>query len=191
MLVADGRLVVVTTEGAISCYGADKVENPVEFALPAPTSLANDDPSVQAARAMIETLSSPTGGIAVVLGLDDGNLMRGLAHHPRWQVIGIDGDARRVEKIRHSLDAAGVPRSRVAVHHADPLTIGLPPYLAHLVTTERLEPRQVSTETDRFVRTGLPVCCVPTEAVACPATPDDRTVRGWSVPSTRRSPPTC
>ncbi|MCH2588618.1 MAG: PQQ-binding-like beta-propeller repeat protein [Planctomycetales bacterium] len=150
MLVADGRLVVVTTEGAISCYGADKVERPVEFALPAPTSLANDDPSVQAAEAMIETLSSPTGGIAVVLGLDDGNLMRGLAHHPRWQVIGVDGNARRVEKIRHSLDAAGVPRNRVAVHHADPLSIGLPPYLAHLVTTENLEASGFD-KTERFV----------------------------------------
>ncbi|HCD01368.1 MAG TPA: hypothetical protein DER64_12650, partial [Planctomycetaceae bacterium] len=91
-----------------------------------------------AAGALIKTISSPTGGIAVVLGLADGRLMRGLSHHPKWQVIGVDGDAKRVEQIRRSLDADGVPRSRVAVHHADPLTIGLPPYLAHLVTTENL-----------------------------------------------------
>jgi len=139
MLVADGRLVVVTTEGAISCYGADKVESPVEFALPTKTSLADNHPWVKAAGNLIETVSSPTGGIAVVLGLDNGHLMRGLAHHPKWQVIGIDGDAGRVDRIRRSLDAAGVPRNRVAVHHADPLAIGLPPYLAHLVTTENLE----------------------------------------------------
>ena len=138
MLAADGRLVVVTTDGAISCYGPREVEAPVEFALPTPQPLDDEDPWVRAAGDLVDAVATPTGGIAVVLGLDDGSLLRGLAHHRNWQVIGIDGDAGRVERIRRKLDSAGVPRARVAVHHADPLEIGLPPYLAHLVTTENL-----------------------------------------------------
>jgi len=150
MLAADSRLVVVTTDGAISCYGPTPVEAPVEFALTTPAALPDDNPSVLAATKLISAVSSPTGGIAVVMGLDEGRLLRGLAHHRNWQVIGIDSDAGRVQRIRRMLDAAGIPRNRIAVHHADPLEIGLPPYLAHLVTTERLESSGFDS-TDAFV----------------------------------------
>jgi len=139
MLAADNRLVVVTTDGAISCYGPDPVPSPTEFALPTRETLANNNPAVLAARKLIETVDSPTGGIAVVLGLDTGDLLLGLAHHKNWQVIGVDADAKRIERIRRRLDAAGVPRGQIAVHLANPLRIGLPKYLAHLVTTEHLE----------------------------------------------------
>ena len=44
----------------------------------------------------------------MVLGLHNGNLLRGLAHHKNWQVIGIDGDADRINSIRKRLDAAGI-----------------------------------------------------------------------------------
>ena len=138
MIVADGHMVVVTTDGAISCYGPGEVANPVEYALPSPEPLDAGDPAVRDAGRLIEAVGSPTGGIAVVLGLQNGKLLRGLAHHKNWQVIGIDGDAERIKSIRKRLDAAGVSRSVVAVHHAEPGTIDLPPYLAHLVTTENL-----------------------------------------------------
>ncbi|GIT31855.1 MAG: hypothetical protein Ct9H300mP1_39010 [Planctomycetaceae bacterium] len=62
------------------------------------------------------------------------------------------------------------------MHHADPLTIGLPPYLAHLVTTENLEASGFDKTDDSPHRSS--VYCVPTAAVPCCRFPTHRT-KGW------------
>ena len=138
MIAANDRLVVVTTDGSISCYGPDPVDTPVEYPGVRPNSLPEQHPAVVAARKLTDRVDSATGGIAVVLGLENGDLLKGLARDTRWQVIGFDPDADRVAGIRRALDTSGISRSRIAVHVGDLHRVDLPPYLAHLVTTERL-----------------------------------------------------
>ncbi len=137
MLAADGHLVVVTSGGAISCYGPAATTSPVEFPATPPVTLPATDPARQQVAALLKT-TGVGDGIAIVLGLNDGRLVQALASGSRLQVIGVDADAGRVRSIRRRLDAAGIPRTRAAVHVGHPLDFEFPPYLANLVTTENL-----------------------------------------------------
>ena len=149
MIAASGRLIVVTSGGAISCYGARKVEIPLEYPVISRVEMDQTSPAARRATQLLET-TGDRRGIAVVIGLEDGQLVEGLALHG-LQVIGVDADPVRITAIRRRLDSAGIPRARAAVHVGDPLTFGFPPYLASLITSEQLTSSGF-TDTDRFVQ---------------------------------------
>lgn len=75
-------------------------------------------------------------GIAAVVGLDDGGLVRSLVRESSLRVICFDDDAARVAAVQQSLvDQYGV---RVAVHHVTELDrLPVVGHFANLVTTER------------------------------------------------------
>ncbi|MFP6769852.1 MAG: PQQ-binding-like beta-propeller repeat protein [Planctomycetaceae bacterium] len=154
MLAAAGHLVVVTSGGAISCYGPEPTSKPVEFPAVVPLTLPPTDPARRRVAALLKTTGA-RDGIAVVLGLEDGGLVEALSLVPRLQVIGVDADAGRVRSIRRRLDAAGISRTRAAVHVGDPLDFEFPPYLANLVTTENLATLGIDGE--RIVRQAFNV----------------------------------
>ncbi len=75
-------------------------------------------------------------GIGLVVGIEDGQLVRTLCQNSGLRIIAVDDDASRVKEVRESLsDLYGV---RASVHHVDDL--GSLPFVGHfanLVTTER------------------------------------------------------
>ncbi|MHC4072581.1 MAG: outer membrane protein assembly factor BamB family protein [Planctomycetota bacterium] len=134
MLAAHRRLFVVTREGCIYAFGArDKVEPVVHRSKS--TVLARGPWSLRASNILHATKA--TEGYALVLGLENGGLVKELLRQSRLYVIAVDGDAKVVEKLRRRLDVAGLYGSRASVHVGDPLTYPLAPYLASLVVSEK------------------------------------------------------
>jgi outer membrane protein assembly factor BamB len=90
-------------------------------------------------------------GIALVVGLEDGQLLRSLCRKPRLRVVAVDDDPVRVAKVRESLaDLYGV---RVAVHLVDSLeAIPFVGHVANLVTTERSLDRAFPTTFKEVLR---------------------------------------
>ena len=132
MLAADGKLLVVTREGKIACYGGGKT-NPVTYSAKKPAPLGAASPP---AKAILKT-SGQTRGYCLVLGLTDGELTRGLVAGSDMYVIAIDPDAKKVAALREKMSTAGVYGKRISAHVGNPVAFGLPPYLANLIVSEK------------------------------------------------------
>jgi len=132
MLAADGKLLVVTREGKIACYGAKKT-NPKTYAMKKPAPLGATTPAAKS----ILNAAGRTTGYCLVLGLTDGELTRGLVAGSEMYVIAIDPDAKKVTALRKKMAAAGVYGKRISAHVGNPVAFGLPPYVANLIVSEK------------------------------------------------------
>ena len=136
LAVADGRLLVGTTQGEILCYGPKKVVDP-------PTIKAKPDASryekgaskspaaIAAQRILRETRKK--AGFCLLLGAADGRLLYHLAKQSDLTIHCIEPDAAKVAAARRGLDAAGLYGVRVAIHHGTLEQITLPDYFADLI----------------------------------------------------------
>ncbi len=135
MLAADKKLLVVTTDGAIHCFGADQGRTePKHF------HLDNDQPpavsDTRDAAAALWHVSGATGGYTVAYAAaaeadTAANLVEELALRTPSHVILFLSDRDKVLPLRQHFDARGILGTRVAVHHAS-LGMRLPPYFAEL-----------------------------------------------------------
>ena len=141
MLAADGKLFVVTLEGGFYCFGSDKVA-PKHHQAEAAKLASTDAEAASRAAAMLKASQANTG-YAVVLGVDQGQLVEELLLQSKLPVIAIDADAKKIDALRRKLDGAGVYGTRVSAHVGDPLTFGLPPYLASLIASEDAQAREI------------------------------------------------
>ncbi len=122
LIAADDRLFVVTREGMLHCFGAER-QDPVVHAWKPAAPATKDAP-----------LAS-TEGYAVILGAADLPALARMAAKPTLRTIVVDPDAGRVQKTRQALVDAGLYGERVAVHQGD-ATLPLPPYLASAILCE-------------------------------------------------------
>ena len=141
MLAADGKLLVVTQEGTIACYGAGKTD-PKIHAIKAPAPLGAASPAADA----ILKAAGQTRGYCLVLALTDGELTRAIVAGSEMYVIAIDPDAGKVAALREKMAAAGVYGKRISAHVGDPLAFGLPPYLANLIVSEKPDAAKLLTD---------------------------------------------
>jgi outer membrane protein assembly factor BamB len=141
MLAADGKLLVVTKEGKIACYGAGKTD-PKTHALKRPTPLGA---ATAAAKAILKA-TGQKAGYCLVLGLTDGKLTSSIVAGSEMYVIAIDPDAKKVAALRDKMSAAGLYGKRISVHVGDPLAFGLPPYLANLIVSEKPDAAKLLTD---------------------------------------------
>lgn len=116
MLPGDGKLFVVTQEGALYCFGGRV-------------------PAGGVARHELKEIGEQAGlpvpaGYALVLGLADGGGSRLPELAGRYHVIAVDPDVKAVEVVRRNLDGAGIYGRRVHVIAGDPAAVALPPYMA-------------------------------------------------------------
>jgi len=133
MLAADGRLVVVTLEGAVYCYGPDETQ-PTEYPIEAPKK---PGPNRGAGPAKDVLRAARAGeGYCLVWGLKDGGLVESLVQESELHVVAVGDDARLIDALRRRLDAAGWYGSRAAAIAADPMEIEFAPYLASLIAIE-------------------------------------------------------
>ena len=136
MLAADGRLVVVTAEGRIYCFGG-QTGQPVTHA----SSPVRPAVGVNRWATSVTQMTEVAGqepGFALVLGVADGQLVEELLRQSPWHVIVVDADEPKIQSLRRRWDAAGEYGRRLSAVVADPLQLPLPPYLARLVTSEDL-----------------------------------------------------
>lgn len=137
MLVANGRLYVVTLQGGLYCFADQQVE-PQRYAAPDVGATEAADQAARAAAAMLEAAGA-SAGYAVLLGAGDGWLIDALVAASDLHLIVAEPDAERCAALRRRLDAGGLLGWRVAVHQADPHDLQTPPYLATLVAAEDAE----------------------------------------------------
>jgi len=135
MIVADGKLFVSTLGGRLLCYGPAEVEVRRHSAEPPPAG--PDDVWVGRAADILER-TGVTEGYCLCLGVGTGRLMEELVRQSQLHVIGVDPDARKVDRLRRRMDARGIYGPRAALIAADPAAVELPPYLAGLVVSEGL-----------------------------------------------------
>ncbi len=144
VLAADGRLFVVTLEGHVHCFGPGKVEKKVHEVAASPTP-PDPDAGTEIARAAVDA-TKVRGGYCVVWGVGAGRLVPELVRLTDLRVIVVEPDVAKVEAARRALQEAGLYGDRVSVHHGDPLTFKLPPYLASLMVSE--DPVRAGVPTD-------------------------------------------
>jgi outer membrane protein assembly factor BamB len=136
MLVADGKLFVVTLQGKIYCFAGKETEPKryARFIKPIPDTV---DPWTDKAAQLLEQ-TGQREGYCVLLGLGTGDLLSQLVRQSDLHVIAIDSDRNQIDAVRRRLDRAGVYGTRVSLHLGDITTVQLPPYMAHLIVSEDL-----------------------------------------------------
>lgn len=131
LVAADDRLLVVTREGQIACFGADKVEPKTHARPDAPLAHAPDE----ATKAAAELLKAARAveGYCVLMGLGDGRLLEELLRQSKLKLIAVDADQAKVDAWRARLVDARLYGVRAEVFCGRPWEFSLPPYLADLV----------------------------------------------------------
>ncbi|HUT94049.1 MAG TPA: PQQ-binding-like beta-propeller repeat protein [Thermoguttaceae bacterium] len=138
MLAADGKLFVVTREGALYCFGGQKVE-PKTYAQATDRPGADAKPDAWTAKAeKILKRAGVRDGYCLALGLGSGRLVEELARQSELHVIAIDADPEKVDAARRRLHAMGLYGSRVHIVPGDLASLRLPPFMAGLVVSEDL-----------------------------------------------------
>jgi outer membrane protein assembly factor BamB len=171
MLAADGKLFVVTREGAICAFGSQENANPATYA-PTVADASSADPWTKTATDILQA-SQTREGYAVVLGFDTGRLIEELVRQSELYVIAIGKDAAKASDLRQTLHQAGFYGTRVSVHVGDPLSYPLPPYLASLVVSENWA--EVGAVAERKVAEAVFHALRPYGGAAC-----------WTVPAAER-----
>lgn len=133
VIAAGGRLVVVTLEGDIHCFGAGRAQARTH-ALPEPKA-APAGAWADRAKGVLEA-SGADDGYCLVCGLKDGGLVQELLRQSRLHVVAVDGDAGRIDALRRRLDEAGLYGSRAAAVADETSELSSAPYLASLIVSE-------------------------------------------------------
>lgn len=134
MLVSDGKLFVITTQGTIHCFGED--DKPTKQYARTEPSLGPSNKEWSARVKEILSTIDEREGYCVAMGLGTGQLIEELLRQSKFDVIAIDPDENKVDAFRRRMDMNGLYGTRVSAMVGDPATFRLPPYLANLVVTE-------------------------------------------------------
>lgn len=132
LAVADGRLLVSTTEGQLTCFATQ--ESPEK---PKSNVRANrsSDPEAERLAGEILRKSGVREGFCLDAGCGTGRLMLELVRQSDLQVVGIESDADKVAAARKMLVEEGVYGVRATVHHGT-VTPGIyPDYFADLIVS--------------------------------------------------------
>ncbi len=138
MLAADNRLFVVTLDGRLHCFGADKTE-PTTHALSKVAIESKDDRFKTLAADLIEQAENqhaPRDAFVLVFGVGSGRLIDELVLQSELHLIVVEPDADKVDRLRRRMMDSGVYGQRVAAIVDDERDVVLPPYFASLVTSE-------------------------------------------------------
>jgi hypothetical protein len=136
IIAADSKLFVSTVTGKLYCFAAraDGTEPSRKWESPR-VALQTTTQAMQRAKRLVRA-SSGAHGIALVVGLQNGALVKALIQSSSYHVIAIDDNTERIARLRKELQSADLYGTRGVVLEADPGSVSLPPYLATLITTE-------------------------------------------------------
>jgi outer membrane protein assembly factor BamB len=136
LIAADDRLIAVTREGGIFCYGGDEI-TPRTYPWQPITPPAPDLATQTRVAAMLRA-APDREGYAVLWGIGDGRLLRELTRQTRLHIVAIESNEERVQKWRSRLTREDSYGSRVSIVPGRPSSVVLPPYFAILMACEDL-----------------------------------------------------
>ena len=126
MVVADGKLFVVTEAGGLSCFGRGAAE-----------SIKHGTEKVRRAKTLKPSVFAKLDqkhGYALLLGAgDDSELIESLLAETDFRMIAVDSRSERVRSLREERWINATTNERLAVIGDDPAAIELPPYFAGLI----------------------------------------------------------
>ena len=131
LAVADGRLLVSTHTGRITCFGPGAAPAGA-VAARRPAAAAPDAVATALAERILRD-TQVTAGFCLAVGAGGGRVAMELARQSKLHIICAEADSRKVAATRKALDAAGVYGSRVTVHHVAGPALPYPDYFADLV----------------------------------------------------------
>ena len=129
LLAAADRLFAVTLDGKIMAFDESSAR---------PTNLADRRKPLQdwgdsgTADRLLE-LSKMPDGIIIWYGLHDEQTLRHLLLKSNYQIVAVDENQEKVDRLRTQLDAAGFSGDRIAIHQGSIDSFEPPPYVASLV----------------------------------------------------------
>ncbi len=165
MLAADGKLFVVTQQGAIYAFGGTR-RQPIIHKLSKPVATQSSESSARQAARVLEHARA-SRGYALVLGVGSGHLVEELARQSDLHVIVLEPQADRAAPARRKFHRMGLYGTRVHVIIADLASVELPPYLASVTIwqePERLDSAKAAPLLDRLFAALRPyggTACLP------------------------------
>ena len=137
LVAADDRLIVVTREGGIYCFGAKAIKAVIHA--PPQDTFSKVTPATQFRVEQILTAAKTRAGYAVVWGVGDGQLAEALARQSELHLIVIEPDVKKVQTFREYWTKSGLYGTRISILPGDAQTVQLPPYLAGVMVCENPE----------------------------------------------------
>jgi len=175
MLAADGKLFVVTSDGALYCFGpkgSGVVSRVGGEVAPYPKTVAADPGNDSRPLFRLLQRAGVAEGYCLVLGLGSGRLTEELARRSQLHVIAVDPNPRKIDAARRRLHAMALYGSRVHVVPGDLASLRLPRFMASLVVSE--EPADSRLDEDRAMVEKLFACLRPYGGKACLPLAEDR-----------------
>ncbi len=148
LLAASGRLLAVTLDGRILCYGrAGEISNPqVLAAKPQPRSRAWSGLAPELEK-LIE-LKGQESGYLLWFGDASEAVIDQLLSQTRLDLVIVDPNAERVGRLRQIYDAAGVGCKRLSFQVGSIESYQAPPYIAHVVVVSGRAAGEVREDRD-------------------------------------------
>ncbi|PIZ48374.1 MAG: hypothetical protein COY42_06640 [Armatimonadetes bacterium CG_4_10_14_0_8_um_filter_66_14] len=133
LAVADGRLLVSTTDGRIACFGPQQVASAptIEPAAGAARFAGDERAATLAKRLLAQTEKDQ--GYCLAIGAGDGSVLYELAKQSQLTVYCVEADPARAESVRRALDAAGLYGQRVVVQQGTTAELAYPDYFADAI----------------------------------------------------------
>lgn len=131
LIAANGRLIVTTRDGTIHCFGETSV-NPVAHERTEESTAAAES-SVSQLTASLLKESAVTDGYAVVLGIQNPQLVEELLRTSELRVIAVDSDSAKINRLRRRLVTNGEFSKRLELITNDPGSADIPSYIASLL----------------------------------------------------------
>ena len=139
LAVSDGRLIVSSNTGTITCFGKPGTGTGKPAVLSdkvAPLPKDKWTPVFTGAAEGIVNSSGVRRGYCLVLGGGTGRLAYELAKRTELVIYCVEADAAKVAEARRTLDAAGVYGTRVCVDQGDLTRLPYSDYFANLIVSE-------------------------------------------------------
>ena len=141
MLAADGKLLVVTEEGRIDCFGTRRAGQPagVLHGIAEVESLA--DRQGDRFTTLVDGLMEDPEfrkGYGIALGFASGRMIEEVLDQSELHLVVLDRSSEKVDSVRRGFDRAGTYGIRLSAHVGDVTTTRLPPYFASLIICEDL-----------------------------------------------------
>ena len=134
MLVADGKLFVVTKEGSIYAFGKNKVSKPPLYAKPT-FNVPPSDKWTKKAASILQSIGISEGYV-IMLGIGSGRLAEEIVRQSGCNVIAIESNKSKIISLRTDLCKKGLYGTRISIYYGNPEKYQDLPYIANFIISE-------------------------------------------------------
>ncbi|MBC8181486.1 PQQ-binding-like beta-propeller repeat protein [candidate division KSB1 bacterium] len=129
LLAANGKLFAVTFDGRIMAFSNSRQKEKNYYTKKKQSQQSKK--TVEQAKNIIDQ-TSITDGYAVFFGAGNGNLLTELVNKTNLNIVVVEENAKKIDKLRHRFDELGIYGLRVSLIQGTPNSVQLPAYFASL-----------------------------------------------------------